>query len=86
MLNHFTLSALWLMAFFSPFSLKYSMLLETEHGGEVMDDDTDIFEMFLELMVKLATDDPEGRMRVRSQNPRYAESDEINVEKAKHKR
>ena len=37
-----------------------------------MDEDTMIFEMFLELMARLETDDPTGRMRILSQNPRFA--------------
>ena len=37
-----------------------------------MDDDI-LYEMFLELTAKLDADDPDGRMRVLSQNPRYAE-------------
>ena len=35
-------------------------------------DDEDIFEMFLEMMERLESDDPDGRMRLISKNPRYA--------------
>ena len=41
-----------------------------------MDEDTHIYDMFLELMAKLAADDPEGRMRILSINPRYTEDRE----------
>ena len=40
-----------------------------------MDEDEDIFEMFQELMAQLDSDDPEGRMRLISKNPRYAADD-----------
>ena len=40
-----------------------------------MDEDDILYEMFLELMAKLEADDPDGRMRILSQNPRYAEDD-----------
>lgn len=52
-----------------------------------MDEDNDIFEMFQELMAKLDADDPNGRMRILSQNPRYAEDDEqITAKSITHKR
>ena len=35
-------------------------------------DDEDIFEMFLEMMEHVDLEDPDGRMRVISKNPRYA--------------
>ena len=38
-----------------------------------MDEDNILDEMFLELIAKLDADDPDGRMRILSQNPRYAE-------------
>ena len=38
-------------------------------------DDEDIFEMFLELMEQLEFDDPNGRMRLLSKDPRYAADD-----------
>ena len=37
-----------------------------------MDEDNDIFEMFLELMEQLQSEDPDGRMRLLSKDPRYA--------------
>ena len=46
------------------------------YGGELMDEDNDIFEMFLEIMASLDQDNPEGRMRVLSQNPRFDETAE----------
>ena len=63
------------------------MLLEIENGGEVMDEDYEFFEMFLELVMKLEADDPEGRMRVLSYNPRFVEEIEITEDKNRnHKR
>ena len=38
-------------------------------------DDEDIFEMFQELMAQLDSDDPDGRMRLITKNPRYATDD-----------
>lgn len=46
-------------------------------------DDEDIFEMFLEMMEQLETDDPDGRMRLISKNPRYA-ADSPAAPKRKH--
>lgn len=52
-----------------------------------MDEDNILDEMFLELIAKLDADDPDGRMRVLSHNPRYAEDDlqttitKINIQK-----
>ena len=72
---------------FCLFSLENSMLLETENGGEAMDEDYEIFEMFLELVMKLEADDPDGRMRILSHNPRFDEDAEKTAEKnRKHKR
>ena len=52
-----------------------------------MDEDYEIFEMFLELVMKLGADDPDGRMRVLSHNPRFDEDAEKTAEKnRKHKR
>lgn len=52
-----------------------------------MDEDNDIFEMFQELMAKLNADDSNGRMRILSQNPRYAEDEEPQTTKSiVHKR
>lgn len=52
-----------------------------------MDEDTDIYDMFLELMAKLDADDPEGRMRILSKNPRYSEDSEPATQKnITHKR
>ena len=47
-------------------------------GGELMDEDNDIFEMFLEIIAALDQKDPEGRMRILSQNPRFDENTEPN--------
>ena len=38
-------------------------------------DDEDIFEMFLEMMEQVDFEDPDGRMRVLSKEPRYAADD-----------
>ena len=46
------------------------------YGGELKVDDNDIFEMFLEIMASMDQDNPEGRMRVLSQNPRFDETAE----------
>ena len=40
-----------------------------------MDEDNILDEMFLELIAKLDAEDPDGRMRILSQNPRYTEDD-----------
>ena len=40
-----------------------------------MDEDEDIFEMFQQLMEQLDPDNPAGRMRLISKNPRYAADD-----------
>ena len=40
-----------------------------------MDEDTYAFDLFLELMDRLKTDDPEGRLRALSKNPRFADDD-----------
>ena len=40
-----------------------------------MDEDNDIFEMFIETIE--ATNDEDGRMRVISKNPRYAADDPV---------
>jgi len=52
-----------------------------------MDEDDILYEMFLELTAKLDANDPVGRMRILSQNPRYAEDDEPTAVKSiTHKR
>ena len=82
-----TLSACWSMAFFHLFCVLYSILSVCQpKGGEPLDEDNDIFEMFQELMAKLDADDPDGRMRILSQNPRYAEDDEPAEKSITHKR
>ena len=37
-----------------------------------MDEDNGIFEMFLELIAQLQTEDADGHMRILSKDPRYA--------------
>ncbi len=49
-----------------------------------MDDDEYIFEMFL-VMMEILSDNPKGRMRVLSMNPRYVE-DETKEKTKRHKR
>ena len=52
-----------------------------------MDEDTEIYDLFLELMAKLDADDPDGRMRALSQNPRYAaETEPAEKKNTTHKR
>ena len=52
-----------------------------------MDEDDILYEMFLELTATLDADDPDGRMRILSQNPRYTEDDEPTTAKSiTHKR
>jgi hypothetical protein len=52
-----------------------------------MDEDDILYEMFLELTAKLDAYDPDGRMRILGQNPRYAEDDEPTTAKSiTHKR
>lgn len=46
-----------------------------------MDEDDILYEMFLELKAKLDADDPDGRMRILSQNPRYTEDEELQTTK-----
>lgn len=46
-----------------------TMTKSNRKGGEVMDEDNDIFEMFLEMMEHLDLDDPNGRMRVLGKDP-----------------
>ena len=43
-----------------------------------MDEDNDIFDMFMEIIADLDHKDPEGRMRILSQNPRFDEDTEPN--------
>ena len=52
-----------------------------------MDVDDILYEMFLEMTAKLDADDPDGRMRILSQNPRYDENEEPKTKKSTtHKR
>lgn len=52
-----------------------------------MDEDYDIFEMFQEIIADLEHKEPEGRMRILSQNPRNNEKMKSDTEKTKtHKR
>jgi hypothetical protein len=46
-----------------------------------MDEDNDIFEMFLELMEQLQSEDPDVRMRMLAKDPHYAVDDPA---KSKH--
>ena len=54
--------------------------------GEITVNDTMIFEMFLELMARHITYDSTGRMRILSQNPRYAEDESAPNKTAMNKR
>lgn len=44
-------------------------------GGDMMEDDEYIFELFLEVMKRVEDDDPDGRLRLLSKDPRYAADD-----------
>ena len=63
--------------FFCLFSVISSMLeLNPNHkGGDVMDDDIYMFEMFQQMMQQLLENSPDGRMRMLSRTPRYAADD-----------
>ena len=56
------------MPFFGYF---FHAVIETTEGGESMDDDIYVFEMFLQIMQLFEDDIPDSRMRVLSKNPRY---------------
>ena len=49
-----------------------------------MDEDNDIFALFLEIMERIQDDDPDGRMRILSKDPRYA-ADDLAAPKSKIK-
>jgi hypothetical protein len=51
-------------------------------GGELMDEDNDIFDLFQEMIASLDQENPEGRMRVLSQNPRFDETEEPKPQKS----
>lgn len=40
-----------------------------------MEEDNDIYEMFLEIMAQLHAEDPDGRMHILSKDPRYSAED-----------
>ena len=62
--------------FFAFFAYFFNTIAESnQEGGEVMEEDNDIFEMFLEVMEQLEPENPDGRMRVLSKDPRYAADD-----------
>ena len=68
--------SLWADGVFSPFLCNFfDFVCMPTKGGEPMDEDKILDEMVLELIAKLDADDPDGRMRVLSHNPRYAEDD-----------
>ena len=60
------------MHFFNYF---FHVVIESTKGGESKDDDTYVFEMFLQIMQLFEDDIPDSRMRVLSKNPRYAADD-----------
>ena len=71
--------------FSSFFALVFNTISESnQEGGEVMEEDYDIFEMFLELMEQVQDENPDGRMRVLSKDPRYA-ADDPAVQKFKNR-
>ena len=56
-------------------------------GGELMDEDSDIFNMFQEIIASLEQKEAQGNMRVLSQNPRYNENTEADTKNTiTHKR
>ena len=73
-----TPSAIKPMAFFAFFCLSVLFCRYQTIGGELMDEDNDIFDMFMEIIADLDHKDPEGRMRILSQNPRFDEDTEPN--------
>lgn len=60
------------MPFFSYF---FHAVIKPTKGGEAMDDDIYVFEMFLQIMQLFEDNIPDSRMRVLSKNPRYAADD-----------
>ena len=42
-----------------------------------MDEDNDVYELFLEIMEQIKNEAPAGRMRVLSKDPRYAADDPV---------
>lgn len=46
-----------------------------DKGGEFMDEDEYVFEMFIEAMERMHSEDEEGRLRMLSKDPRYAADD-----------
>ena len=50
-----------------------------------MEEDNDIYEMFLEIMEQLYVEDTGGRIRILSKNPRYAADDPAANTKTKQK-
>jgi hypothetical protein len=75
----------WLFLSFSH-SLFYVAYIQTM-GGELMDEDSDIFDMFQEIIASLEQKEAQGNMRVLSQNPRYNENTEADTKNTiTHKR
>ena len=60
--------------FFRLFFISSSILFLKKKGGEAMDNDEYIFEMFLEIMEQIENNDTDGRLRMISKNPRHAEA------------
>ena len=50
-----------------------------------MDEDNDIYELFLEIMEQLQSEDSEGRMHMLSKDPRYAANNSAANTKLKQK-
>ena len=46
-----------------------------DKGGEFMDEDEYVFEMFIEAMERMENDDADGRLRMVSKDPRFVADD-----------
>ena len=66
----------WPGAFLLPFfGYFFHAVIETTEGGEHMDDDIYVFELFQQIMKLFDDDIPDSRMRLLSKDPRYAADD-----------
>ena len=48
-------------------------------GGDLMEEDEYVFELFLKVMECIENDDADGRLRMLSKDPRYAADDPVQV-------
>ena len=82
-LSYFMPSAYGPMAFLPFWAYLFYVAYIKTFGGELMDEDNDIFELFQEMISHLDQDEPDGMMRILSQNPRYNENTESKEKKTK---